>query len=147
MPHEWQTGLFECKEAGPGCAHGFDVNSITWGSTRYRLQHRDDVEMKGYDEVNGPCLGCSVIGIIPGMPCLMQMLQRRRLRKQLDIQGNFGVDCLTSFFCHCCGLVQEDLEAGKWQQRRGVYADEMGADEEPRGEAGMRYMYESNAEA
>ena len=118
--------------------------------------HRDDVEMKGYDEVNGPvssllfsilehiltaahkCIGCSIIGIIPGMPCFMQMLQRRQLRKQLDIAGNFGNDCVMSFFCHCCGVVQEDIEARKWQQRQGVYANTKNI-EEPQQEPGMEY--------
>ena len=27
-----------------------------------------------------------------------------------------------AYFCHCCGLVQEDVEVRMWQERKGIYA-------------------------
>ena len=57
------------------------------------------------------------------MACVQEALQRTKLRHQLQIEGSVAEDWATSLFCHCCGLVQEDAEAKKWQERQGVYAN------------------------
>lgn len=66
----------------------------------------------------------------------MEMLQRTKLRKQLGVDGSKADDFVKSYFCHCCGLVQEDMEAKAWQERRGPYA----IDAQPAGnKEGMTY--------
>ena len=52
----------------------------------------------------------------------MEMLQRTKLRTQLGVDGSKADDFVKSYLCHCCGLVQEDMEAKAWQERRGPYA-------------------------
>ena len=39
------------------------------------------------------------------------MITRSKLRHQHGIKGNGCTDCLTSAFCGCCALVQEEKEA------------------------------------
>ena len=38
------------------------------------------------------------------------MITRGKLRHQDGIKGNGCTDCLTSAFCGCCALVQEEKE-------------------------------------
>lgn len=44
------------------------------------------------------------------------------MRRELDLNGNGCTDCLASFCCPCCQLIQEDREAQDWQEGKGVYA-------------------------
>ena len=76
------------------------------------------------------------IGIVVPGACVMELFQRTKLRKQLGIEGSQVDDCVKSFACHCCGLVQEDMEVKAWQQRRGPYA----VDQQPvGGKQGMNF--------
>lgn len=52
-----------------------------------------------------------------------------KVRKQLGIEGSRADDCVNAYFCHCCGLVQEEMEAKAWQERKGPYAGVV--DEQP----------------
>ena len=74
------------------------------------------------------------MGILLPMACVQEALQRTALRHQFQIEGSVAQDWITSFFCHCCGLVQEDVEAKKWQERQGIYAGRQPVTQEP-----MRY--------
>ena len=52
------------------------------------------------------------------MACVQEAFLRNKVRKLLGIEGSVAADIGTSFLCHCCGLVQEDAEVKKWQERQ-----------------------------
>lgn len=50
------------------------------------------------------------------------MISRGNIRRQYGIKGNDCSDCLTSCFCGCCALVQEDREVKAQEKEDGKYA-------------------------
>ena len=60
------------------------------------------------------------------------------MREQLNISGTNGSDIAVSFACHCCALVQQDMEAKKWQERVGVYGQQP-VEQQPVAQAPMEY--------
>lgn len=63
------------------------------------------------------------------------------MRADLHIAGNGCTDCLTSFCCTCCDLVQQDREAKDWQEGRGAYASM-----QPAPQDGMMYQRQPQVE-
>lgn len=60
------------------------------------------------------------------------------MREQLNISGTNRSDIAVSFACHCCALVQQDMEARKWQQGSGVYGQRP-VEQQPVVQAPMEY--------
>ena len=67
----------------------------------------------------------------------MQMFQRGEIRERLRLNGNGCSDCLVSWCCACCALVQEEREVQDFQQGKGVYATV--APQQPSMQPGMSY--------
>jgi hypothetical protein len=47
-------------------------------------------------------------------------IKRREIRDRYNIGGDAVTDCLVSWCCHCCALIQQEKEVISRQQQAGL---------------------------
>lgn len=104
----WYTDFFGCFDPIDTCLITCFCPCVTFGKTHHRL--RKSPTLEGYSPINASCLGfgflhCCAINIF------MNVLQRHELRTKYNLQGDFVTDCLTTWCCVCCNLIQTEKEA------------------------------------
>ncbi|KAL3417218.1 hypothetical protein PVAG01_11218 [Phlyctema vagabunda] len=112
----WHESFFGCLNPIDLCCLTCCCPCVTFGKTHHRL--RKDSNLAGFSPVNASCIGFWVSSYF----CLHwvpQLLQRHDLQTRHSLDGNFPVDCLKSFCCACCDLIQQEKEA-KFQAINGA---------------------------
>jgi len=104
----WHTSLFGCFDPIDTCLITCCCPCVTFGKTHHRL--RKDPNLVGYSPVNVSCLGFwastyCCLHIIP------QLLQKHDIKEKFNLDGDFATDCLKSWCCACCDIIQQDKEA------------------------------------
>ncbi|KAL2809131.1 hypothetical protein BJX63DRAFT_435442 [Aspergillus granulosus] len=130
----WSYSFWEFWTPIDTCLMGWCCPCILFGKTQSRLE---DPSLSNYSPINDNCL------IWCGLNCcgasfLIRTKKRDELRKRYNItethlervlkmepgtiktkhgvEGSLVEDCLGSFFCPCCGVVQEEKEVVKLLQ-------------------------------
>jgi len=106
----WTTGLCSFLDIGT-CCLGVTCPCILYGRTQYRLSRRsrgeDPTNMLGFELCNA---SCTMMACLCGLQCLLGTIQRRRIRKAYEIQGDLSSDCVRATCCLCCTLAQNERE-------------------------------------
>jgi Cys-rich protein (TIGR01571 family) len=106
----WKHGLCDCGEVGT-CCTGLFCPCILYGKTQYRLAQKSDrkdpTNMLGYETLNG---SCAVFAVLCGCNWILAAIQHTRVRKNYEIPGSVGSDCVRGLCCSCCTLAQDEKE-------------------------------------
>lgn len=51
-------------------------------------------------------------------------MRRPSVRRQVGVNGGFGRDCVATWCCHCCSLIQDDRELKAFNEHKGIYAQQ-----------------------
>jgi Cys-rich protein (TIGR01571 family) len=106
-PNSWSSSFFGCFDPIDTCLITCCCPCVTFGKTHHRL--RKSATLEGYSPVNATCLGFWLSGCVC-LPWLFQSIQKAEVREHYNIKGEFPIDCLKSWCCLCCDLVQTDKE-------------------------------------
>lgn len=102
----WTSGLFDCFDPIGTCCLAAWCPCVQYGKTRARSKNPSDMDPSG---CNGDCAAWCALQCISAGP-LLQCMNRGQLRNKHNIDGNACTDCLISYCCNWCALVQEDKE-------------------------------------
>ncbi|KAI9810280.1 MAG: hypothetical protein M1827_006330 [Pycnora praestabilis] len=106
----WKHGLCDCSDMST-CCLGCCCPCILYGRTQYELSQKsakkDPTDLLGYNNVNG---ACGVMTIACGFQWALTLLQHTRIRRMYGIEGSIVKDCLQSFCCLHCTLIQDEVE-------------------------------------
>ncbi|RAL14582.1 DUF614 domain protein [Aspergillus homomorphus CBS 101889] len=123
----WKTSLCGCTDIG-SCCLGLLCPCILYGRTQHRLQTMsrgdDPTNMLDHSFCNG---SCTAMALFCGCQWLLATIQRRRVRRAYEIQGDFISDCARATCCTCCTLIQDEVEIKKREEERGNFARASGA--------------------
>ncbi|CAG8949716.1 hypothetical protein HYFRA_00004034 [Hymenoscyphus fraxineus] len=114
---EWEHGLFDCFK-GEDLLLGVQTYfcpCITYGKTQARTR---DPTLGSYELINTDCLmwtGAHCFGI----SWLLSCMKRTEIRESYNIRGDNVTDCLLSWCCNCCTLMQQEKEVIA-KQKSGV---------------------------
>ena len=92
---EWQHGLCGCFDNLGACILGYFVPCYTIG--------------KDAETVGDSCILCGILALTPAAIITIPII-RQKVRERQGIDGGFISDCLLSFFCMCCVVVQMHQE-------------------------------------
>ncbi|TVY27993.1 Protein plant cadmium resistance 7-like [Lachnellula hyalina] len=116
---KWTNGLFDCFTGDDNlCLKGFCCPCFVFGKTQARIR---DPSLASYERVNNDCLlwcgaNCCQASWITTADWhrlrvhSLTFLKRSEIRSAYNIQGDHMIDCLSSAFCHCCALIQQEKE-------------------------------------
>lgn len=105
----WRHNLFSCINAST-CCTGFFCNACIFGRTQHRLQNFPlEPESTSFNWCNSSCalMACATCLLLPWLPVWQQ---RNDVRRTFGIAGGGCIDCLTTYFCNCCAIVQHENE-------------------------------------
>ncbi|KAL4737172.1 PLAC8 family-domain-containing protein [Aspergillus similis] len=111
--HNWSYSFWEFWTPIDTCLMAWCCPCILFGKTQARL---NDSTLASYSPINEFCL------IWCGLNCcaasfLIQTKKRSGLRQKYGItETHLERDCLVSFCCPCCGLVQTEKEVVRLQR-------------------------------
>ncbi|KAH8197756.1 hypothetical protein TruAng_008090 [Truncatella angustata] len=102
-------------------------SSLFVGKTADRLRHPSATP----SSTNSDCAIHGALCFFTGFHWVYTMLKRTEIRERFGIPGSACGDCCTSFWCHCCAVIQQDnevksrLHAGgpiqqQYQQQQGM---------------------------
>lgn len=105
---KWSNSFWSCFQPVDLCCFAYWCPCVLFGKTHHRLQ---EPAMQNYSIFNTYCCGWLALAYCGGFHCILQTINRGNMREQLGIEGNGLTDCLGSWCCPCCGLIQEEKEA------------------------------------
>ncbi|EAS32318.3 uncharacterized protein CIMG_03342 [Coccidioides immitis RS] len=103
---EWSHSFWACCSPVDKCLCACLLPCCLFGRTQSRLQNPAEKP----SSFNGMCCGWCCLSMV-GCSCILQGLQRGRMRDQYGINGSTFMDFFASCCCPCCGLLQEEKEA------------------------------------
>ncbi|KAG9253214.1 PLAC8 family-domain-containing protein [Emericellopsis atlantica] len=103
----WENGICSCFSQCDTCLMSCCLPCITYGKTQTRMR---DPSLRSYSALNGDCL---IFGLLSlgALNWIIQTSTRAQMRRNFSIEGSCCGDCLTVFFCPCCAVGQEEMEA------------------------------------
>ncbi|MCJ1478837.1 hypothetical protein MMC13_007521 [Lambiella insularis] len=105
---EWKHGLCEIDTL---CCTGLFCPCMVYGRTQYRLsqkaQRKEATDLLGYEAFNGQC---GLMAAACGFQWVFALIQHTRIRKLYKLDGSIGDDCIKSFCCCPCVLMQNERE-------------------------------------
>jgi hypothetical protein len=66
--------------------------------------------MQSAEDLNNVCLIHGALCAFTGFHWVYTMLKRTEIRERFGIPGSSFGDCCTSYWCHCCAVIQQDNE-------------------------------------
>ncbi|KAI8489929.1 PREDICTED: protein PLANT CADMIUM RESISTANCE 2-like [Branchiostoma belcheri] len=101
---EWKNGLFGCFNNFGVCIITYFVPCVTAGQ---------NAEKAGV----GGCVPCAIVSMLGCIGIYFMAKTREKTRELKGIEGSFVMDCVMSWICPLCSLVQvaqelEDVPAG-----------------------------------
>jgi len=112
--NQWQSSLFDCFSDGELCLKATFCPCFVFGKTQTRYK---DPSMASYERVNSECLTWAGLQYCFGVGWVYQFLRRKEMRERWALEGDTCTDCLTTWCCHCCALIQQEKEViGRTQQ-------------------------------
>ncbi|KAI9655703.1 MAG: hypothetical protein M1829_000615 [Trizodia sp. TS-e1964] len=112
----WHTSFWECFLPVDLCLITCFCPCVTFGKTHHRT--RKGASLEGFSPVNASCLGFWASGCF-GLHFIPSLMQRGDIRAKNNIGGNMIEDCLLSYCCGCCTLIQSEKEAIYRQNQTG----------------------------
>ncbi|KHN97483.1 PLAC8 family protein [Metarhizium album ARSEF 1941] len=110
----WSAGFFDCFHPIDTCFVTCCLPCVAFGKTRHRL--RNSGSLDEYGAINTSCLlYCGAASF--GLHWVPVAMQRMNMREKHNLTGSCLEDILTSCFCYCCSLVQQDKEAEQREQQ------------------------------
>ncbi|KAL2006738.1 hypothetical protein VTN00DRAFT_9406 [Thermoascus crustaceus] len=109
---KWSSSFWDCCSPADTCLCGWCLPCFLFGKTQARMK---DPSLKNFSYCNGDCCLWLCLGYC-GASWVLQTIKRGEMRERYGIEGSCCGDCMRSWCCPCCGLVQEEKEA----QRRIV---------------------------
>ncbi|KAF9890356.1 hypothetical protein FE257_006023 [Aspergillus nanangensis] len=103
---EWSSGFWDCCSPAETCFFGWCLPCCLHGKTQSRLE---DPQMKEESYMNGNCLMYFVTSYC-ALHWIPLMMKRGEMRKRFNIEGSGFSDCMSSYCCPCCVLVQHEKE-------------------------------------
>ncbi|KAI1755190.1 PLAC8 family-domain-containing protein [Xylaria castorea] len=111
---EWQTSLFNCEPIS-SCLLGWCCPCLLLGQTSSRIR---DPSSASPELVNSDCAIYTAIQCLSGCGWIYVLAKRSQIRDEFGIKGGGCGDCCTTYWCHCCALIQQDNEVKRRQQAR-----------------------------
>ncbi|KAB5582792.1 PLAC8 family-domain-containing protein [Coniochaeta sp. 2T2.1] len=124
MTNKWLASFCSCSGL---CFSACCCPCILIGKTQARLETGD----RDPSCCNSWCVGYCVLEMCGHWGFILGMLQRNHVRYAYNIRGNACCDCCASFWCPCCGLLQQ---ANEVERRRSVVI----VDRQPQPHGGMQ---------
>jgi len=109
---DWSYGLFDCFADFGLCCWSTWCPCIVFTKNKQRVQHlqsRGTPLPGGGEPVDGTCALYACLGMC-GYGWVLQVGNRSDIRARYSVRGGTASDCLTSWCCHCCALIQEGRE-------------------------------------
>ncbi|KAI9811073.1 MAG: hypothetical protein M1827_005655 [Pycnora praestabilis] len=103
---DWENSFWDCCAPTNICCMAYWCPCILYGKTHARL---DDPTLSNYSACNGSCIGWFALATC-GFQWVLQMINRGDVRARYKLDGSGAGDCLRSYCCPCCVLVQEEKE-------------------------------------
>lgn len=104
----WHNSFFECFMPVDLCLITCCCPCVTFGKTHHRT--RKGANLEGFSPINASCLGFWASACF-GLHWIPSLMQRGDIRAKYNIEGSMMEDCLFSYFCGCCTLIQSEKEA------------------------------------
>ncbi|KAI0861908.1 PLAC8 family-domain-containing protein [Xylaria cubensis] len=111
---EWQNSLFNCEPIS-SCLLGWCCPCLLLGQTSSRMR---DPKSSSPELVNADCAIYVAIQLLSGCGWIYVLVKRSQIRDEFGIKGGGCGDCCTTYWCHCCALIQQDNEVKRRQQAR-----------------------------
>ncbi|KAI9710626.1 MAG: hypothetical protein M1812_007391 [Candelaria pacifica] len=105
-PGDWQADFWDCFSPTNICCMAYWCPCVLYGRIRYRL---DGSSLQNYQPVNRNCISWYALALC-NLQWAFQMSNRQEVRTRFNINGSAKGDCLRSYFCGCCELMQEEKE-------------------------------------
>ncbi|PVH68009.1 hypothetical protein DL98DRAFT_389241, partial [Cadophora sp. DSE1049] len=105
----WLHSAFSCTDIG-ACCGGFWCGACIFGRGQHRLQNFPSTpEESSFSWCNSSCaiMACATCFLLPGLPVWQQ---RAEIRRTFKLGGNGCLDCLGTWLCTCCTVVQQENE-------------------------------------
>jgi len=95
---------------------GYWCPCILYGKTHARMK---DPSLQSYSMLNGSCCGWYCLAHC-GLFWVLQMINRGDIRSKYHLDGSTAGDCLRSYCCACCTLIQEEKEVVARQKEQAA---------------------------
>ncbi|KAL1989146.1 hypothetical protein VTN96DRAFT_3693 [Rasamsonia emersonii] len=111
-PHQhgnkWSHSFCGCCTPVDTCLYGCFCPCCLFGKTQARLE---DPSLRNFSHCNGDCCLFAALSFC-GIQWILQTIRRGEMRDRFGItEGNCCTDCMASFCCPCCALIQQEKEA------------------------------------
>jgi Cys-rich protein (TIGR01571 family) len=105
--NEWQSNIFDCFAPGELCLKACCCPCFVFGKTQARIR---DPSLATYERFNTDCLMWAALQYTVGFGWALQFIRRKEMRVQYSLKGDDLSDCLLSWCCTCCALIQQEKE-------------------------------------
>jgi len=118
---EWKNDIFSCMDGGLEandhlCLKTTFCPCFTYGKQQERLRNPT---LQGYERINNDCIMWAGAQYVCGLSWILTMMKRGEIREKYDIKGDQMSDCLMSWCCGCCALIQQEKEIIARQESAG----------------------------
>jgi len=107
----WNNPLFDCCSPLGTCCLATWCPCVLYGKTSARLDKPSKDSPSG---CNASCCGWCILSTCY-LSSFLQCMSRGKIRSRYNLEGSVCTDCLASFCCTCCDLVQQDKEVKNQQ--------------------------------
>ncbi|KAA8573684.1 hypothetical protein EYC84_005260 [Monilinia fructicola] len=107
MPTAYKNSFWACCTPFDLCLKACCCPCFVSGRNHHRIEHGNDDD---YSTCNGWCCGWYGLAAVGGFSFVLQMLDRQKMQKQHDLEGNACTGCMGSCCCACCELMQTSKE-------------------------------------
>jgi len=105
---EWNSDLFDCFNSPDNlCLKATFCPCFVYGKAQARTR---DPSLVSYERFNPDCMIFAGASAVCGLSWILAFLKRKETREQYHIRGDTVTDCVLSYCCHCCTLIQIEKE-------------------------------------
>jgi len=105
---EWAGDLFDCFNSPDNlCLKATFCPCFVYGKAQARTR---DPTLANFERFNPDCMIFAGASAVCGLSWILAFLKRKETREQYHIKGDTVTDCLLSYCCHCCALIQIEKE-------------------------------------